>query len=70
MKYVDEYNQMFATLEAMGEKVQLPDALEAPLFLASFGTDSPYEAAIAFMLVQDDLNLWEALISDLILTVG
>lgn len=54
-KYLDEYNQSFATLEAMGEEEIIPETLKEPILLAFFGTISPFVSELTAMRMKDSM---------------
>lgn len=66
-EFIDEFNQAFAQLDAMGEDAKIPENLKAPILLSSFGNESHLEPIIAAMRMKDKLPSWESLSADLIL---
>ena len=66
-RFIAEFNQSFAHLEAMGDDAKIPDTLKAPIFLASFRITSTLEPSIAVIRTKDIVSNWEQLTADLIL---
>lgn len=66
-KHVDEFVVLFDQLEYFGPNKGIREEHKVPTFLASLGTNSPINHAIAALLLQPEEELkWELVTADLI----
>ena len=66
-KFIGEFETIFGQLERMGQNTKVRESHNAPLFLASLGTNSQLESIVAALHSRKvDSLTWKSVTADLI----